>query len=158
MPVLKNLRHEQFAREYVATGIGAEAYRRAYPKAHPVTTARVNASRLLTIANIANRTAELRQVLARRADITEEKVLTDYQEALDLAKQQQRPREIVSAATAQAKLVGLLVDRKEVEQAVDFDRIANINGILEAVRRDAGEDAAAALAKAFGIEWKPEPT
>lgn len=35
MPILKNPRHEQFAREYVKTGVGAEAYRRVYPKAHP---------------------------------------------------------------------------------------------------------------------------
>ncbi len=33
MPILKNPRHEKFAREYVKTGVGAEAYRRVYPRA-----------------------------------------------------------------------------------------------------------------------------
>ena len=43
MGILKNPRHEKFAREYVKTGIGAEAYRRVYPRANPVSTARVSA-------------------------------------------------------------------------------------------------------------------
>jgi hypothetical protein len=81
-----------------------------------------------------------------------------FNSLLDLAKQQERPREIVGAATAQAKLVGLLVDHKEVEQPRDFDRMTDITGILEAVRRDAGEEAAEALAKAFTIMPKSEPT
>ncbi len=95
MPVLKNPRHEKFAREYVKTGVGAEAYRRVYPRAHPISTARVCASQLLTKPNIARRTAELRRALAKRADITEDKILTDYEEAIQLAKAQARPNAIV---------------------------------------------------------------
>jgi hypothetical protein len=48
MPILKNPRHEQFAREYVKIGIGAEAYRRVYPRIHPLETAKRNAYRLRT--------------------------------------------------------------------------------------------------------------
>jgi phage terminase small subunit len=151
MSVLKNPRHEKFAREYVKTGIGAEAYRRAYPRAHPISTARVCASQLLTKPNIASRTAELRQAIAKRADITEDKILTDYQAALDLAKIQEKPDSIVSAATAQAKLVGLLKGRI-VNEPNEIEQMENTSDILERVAKEAGPEAALALAKAFGLD------
>jgi len=151
MLVLKNPRHEKFAREYVKTGIGAEAYRRAYPRAHPISTARVCASQLLTKPNIASRTAELRQAIAKRADITEDKILTDYQAALDLAKIQEKPDSIVSAATAQAKLVGLLKGRI-VNEPNEIEQMENTSDILERVAKEAGPEAALALAKAFGLD------
>jgi hypothetical protein len=75
MAILKNPRHEKIAREYVKTRIGAEAYRRVYPRAHPVSTARVCASQLLTKPNIASRVAELRRAMAKRADIRKTKCL-----------------------------------------------------------------------------------
>jgi hypothetical protein len=92
MGILKNPRHEKFAREYVKTGIGAEAYRRVYPRANPVSTARVCACQLLTNPNIVRRTVELRKGLAKRADITEDKILTDYEEALELGKARKTKR------------------------------------------------------------------
>jgi terminase small subunit-like protein len=156
MPILKNPRHEQFAREYVKIGIGAEAYRRVYPKAHPRSTARVCASQLLTKPNIASRTVELRQAMAKRADITEDKILTDYEEALKLAKAQAKPDSIVNAATAQAKLVGLLKDRIETKNADDFENMDSISDILQAVADQAGPEAAAALSKAFGLDKLPK--
>ena len=146
MPILKNPRHEKFAREYVKTGIGAEAYRRVYPRAHPISTARVCASQLLTKPNIASRTVELRQAIAKRADITEDRILTDYQDALALAKKQEKPDSIVNAATAQAKLVGLLRDRIETKTVNDFENMESIDDILQAVTDQAGPEAAAALA------------
>jgi hypothetical protein len=151
MPILKNPRHEKFAREYVKIGIGAEAYRRAYPRAHPISTARVSASQLLTKPNIASRTTELRQAIAKRADITEDKILTDYQAALDLAKTQEKPDSIVNAATAQAKLVGLYKDRI-VNEPNEIDQMENVSDILEHVAKEAGPEIASALAKAFGLD------
>lgn len=85
----------------------------------------------------------------RRSDITFEKILSDYQLALDLAKQQEKPSEIVSAASAQAKLVGLIVDRRELGQAGDFDGLNDIEAIISKVREDVGNEAADAMARAF---------
>ncbi len=127
MPILKNPRHEKFAREYVKTGVGAEAYRRVYPRAHPMSTARVCASQLLTKPNIASRTVELRQAMAKRADITEDKILTDYQWAINQAKQDAKPDSVTAAATAQAKLVGLLRDRTEVGKPGDFEQLVPLH-------------------------------
>ena len=155
MPILKNPRHEQFAREYVKIGIGAEAYRRVYPHIHPLETAKRNSYRLRTYAHVDQRISELRQAMAKRADITEEKILTDYQEALQLAKAQQKPDAIVNAATAQAKLVGLLKDRIETKNVDDFDSMESISEILQAVEKQAGPEAALALSKAFGLAQSP---
>jgi phage terminase small subunit len=148
MGILKNPRHEKFAREYVKTGIGA--YRRVYPRANPVSTARVCASQLLTKPNIARRTIELKQAMAKRAHITEDKILTDYEEALRLAKAQGKPNAIIKAATAQAKLVGLLKDRIETKNVNDFEDMENIDDILQKVADEVGPEVAAALAKALG--------
>jgi Terminase small subunit len=156
MGILKNPRHEKFAREYVKTGIGAEAYRRVYPRAHPTSTARVCASQLLTKPNIASRTVELRHAMAKRADITEDKILTDYEEALQLAKAQAKPDSIINAATAQAKLVGLLKDRTETKNVNEFENMESIDDILQKVADEAGPEAAAALSKAFGLDKSPK--
>ena len=152
MGILKSPRHEKFAREYVKTGIGAEAYRRVYPRANPVSTARVCASQLLTKPNIARRAVELKQAMAKRAHITEDKILTDYEEALQLAKAQAKPNAIIKAATAQAKLVGLLKDRIETKNVNDFENLKSIDDILQKVADEVGPEAAAALAKAFGLD------
>ena len=45
-------KQKRFADYYIETGIGSEAYRRAYKSCKKEETARVNASRLLTNANI----------------------------------------------------------------------------------------------------------
>lgn len=152
MPTLKNPRHEQFAREYVKTGCGAEAYRRVYPRVKPLETAKRNAYRLRTYAHVDQRIQELRQAMAKRADITEDKILTDYQEALALAKEQQKPDSMVNAATAQAKLVGMLKDRIETKNVNDFENMDSISEILEAVATMAGPEAALALSKAFSLD------
>jgi hypothetical protein len=152
MPILKNQRHEKFAREYVKTGIGAEAYRRVYPRIDPIETAKRNAYRLRTYAHIDKRIQELRQAMAKRADITEDKILTDYQEALVLAKKQEKPDSMVNAATAQAKLVGLLRDRIETGSAGDFDNMDSVSEVLEAVAAEVSPEAALALSKAFGLD------
>ena len=155
MPNLKNSRHEQFAREYVKTGVGAEAYRRVYPHIDPLETAKRNAYRLRTYAHVDQRISELRQAMAKRADITEDKILTDYEEALRLARAQQKPDAMVNAATAQAKLVGLLRDRIETKNVDDFDSMDSASEILQAVEKQAGSQVASALSRAFGLDKSP---
>jgi len=94
--------------------------------------------------------------MAKRADITEDKILTDYQAALDLAKTQRKPDSIVNAATAQAKLVGLLKDRIETKNVDNFENMDSISDILQAVSDQAGPEAALALAKALGVDNSPK--
>lgn len=83
--------------------------------------------------------------MAKRADITEDKILSDYQEALNMAKKQEKPADIVNAATAQAKLVGLLRDRQEIGEPGDFDDMENISDVIATVEAEEGPEAAAML-------------
>jgi hypothetical protein len=156
MAALRNLRHEFFVRHYIETGgNGAEAYRRVseqFPNKPLINPhgARVIAHGIRKRPEVRRREQELRHKMAKKADITMEKVLSDYQDALDMAKMNAKPAEMISAATAQAKLVGLLRDRVETGQPGDFDGLENISDILEKVEQDMGAEAALALAKAFG--------
>ena len=151
MPALRNLRHEAFVREYLAGGVVTDAYAAVYKRASRRTAA-VNGSALLKRhAPVRARLAELQAEWLKKSDITIERILTDYQEALDLAKAQQRPNDIVNAATAQAKLVGLLKDR--VENTVNIDENMSPEDIIKAVAKEAGPEAAQAFANALGIDW-----
>lgn len=89
--------------------------------------------------------------IMRKASITFEKILTDYQEAMDLARDKGEPANIISAAREQARLVGLLIDRKEVGAAGDFENMESISDILTAVAAQAGPEAALALSQAFNL-------
>lgn len=90
--------------------------------------------------------------MAKKADITMDKVLSDLQEAMGMAKLQGKPSDIITAAMSQAKLVGLLRDRVETGGVGDFDGMENISEILQKVAEEAGPEAALALSKAFGID------
>lgn len=88
----------------------------------------------------------------KKSDITVEKVLKDYQYALDIAKHQGNSPAIVNAAQAQAKLVGLLRERVETGNVGDFGDATSIEGILEIVAKEAGPEAAMTLATMFGLK------
>ena len=161
MAELKYIRHEHLAREYIRTGgNGAEAYRRVtsrFPN-KPLRNrkaAAVIACGILKRPEVKRRVQELKDIMAKKSDITIEKVLTDYQVALEMAKGMGKPADVISAATAQAKLVGLLRDRVETGAVGDFDGIDNLPDILDKVAAEAGPEAAVALAKAFGLEAEP---
>ena len=87
----------------------------------------------------------------RKSDITLEKILNDYQSALEMAADSNKPGDMISAAREQARLVGLLVERREVGGVGEFEAMENVEEVLEAVAKEAGNEAAMALAKAFGI-------
>ena len=151
MPQLRNIRHERFIRQYLICGNGAEAYRRVYPNAKAVNTAKSNACHILSRPKTQRRIREIIRMTMKRSDITIEKVLTDYQEALDMARGQGKPGDIVSAATAQAKIVGHMRERVETGQPGDFDNYEDISAILEKVAAEAGPEAALAVANAFKL-------
>ena len=93
--------------------------------------------------------------LLKKADITVDRILNEYEEARLLATQQAKPEAMLSASEKKAKLVGLLVDRREVGNAGEFEQLTDISEILEKVRQEAGLEAAEALAKAFGLDVNP---
>jgi hypothetical protein len=152
MAALKNVRHEKFIREYVACDFnGAEAYRRVYPRHRP-NIACVSACQLLRVPKVRERLQEVQADITKLADVTVDRILTEYEQARQLAVKQEKPEAMLNASEKKVKLVGLLVDRREVGNAGDFEQMTEIGQILEKVREDAGAEAADALAKAFGID------
>ena len=155
--------HEVFIREFIKNGgNGAQAWRdmTVQLKRPPLTNKlsyKAIAYEALKRPEVKKRYEEIQRKMAKRADITEDAILSKYQEAYDLAKTEVKPETMVSAATAQAKLVGLLRDRIETGEAGDFDKMENISEILEAVAAQAGPEAALALSKAFGLESSINP-
>ena len=93
----------------------------------------------------------------KRSEVTIDKILTDYQEALELAKSQANSPAIVNAAQAQAKLVGLLRERVETGAVGEFGDTTTMEGILEVIAREAGEEAAMMMATMFGLSVPESP-
>ncbi len=157
MARLKNIRHETFARNYVVTGNLGQAYRETRialcdpPLTHP-DSARIIGHKISRKPKVARRIEELRTAMAKKSDITMDKVLTDLQEAINMARFQAKPNDLVNASMAQAKLVGLLRDRVETGSVGDFDGMESVAEILQKVADEAGSEAALILAKAFGLE------
>lgn len=165
--LLNNPRHERFAKLYVSEtangGSAVDAYRKVYKRSKGFNCAAAGTWRLLQNPKVKSRIMEMRMDIKRKADITFEKILSDYQFALDLAKAKDEPANIISAAREQAKLVGLLIDRKEVGSAGDFENMESISDILQAVADQAGPEAALALSQVFKLlpvsqtQKAPEP-
>jgi hypothetical protein len=155
---LANIRHEQFITELFRAEFNAsEAYRKVYPAVRQ-DVARVCASKLLASANVKRRLEERQQAMIKRADVTVDRILNEYEEARDLAKSQAKPEAMMAASEKKAKLVGLLVERRESGQPGDFDGLQDPAEIIARVANEAGHDAAKALAKAFGIISDDEGT
>lgn len=153
--MLKNPRQERFVKLYLMEmangGSATAAYRKVYTNATGFNCASASAHQLLKLPHIKSRIMEMRMDIKRKADITYEKILTNYEEALKLAKEKGDPANIIAAAREQAKLVGLIIDRKEVGGAGDFENMENISEILEAVAQQVGPEAALALSQAFKL-------
>jgi hypothetical protein len=157
MGILKRQRHEIFAREYLACENGAEAYRRTarrFPNAGPGLnnpgSAGVMAWKIMRRPEVKRRILELRTIMAKKADITLDKVLTDIQEAIQMAKAQAKPNELVTAAMAQAKLVGLLRERIETGTIAEYENLEN-SALLQKLSDDVGPEAAMLLAKKWNL-------
>ena len=98
--------------------------------------------------------------IVKRAEITEERILGKYEEAFEMAQEQGKTADMISAATAQAKLVGMLRERLEAGSPGDFDRLENVSDVLEALAARAGPEVAQKIGEALGvlqpIEAQPE--
>jgi hypothetical protein len=161
MGALRNQRHEFLVREYIklgGVGAGANAYRalsEKYPwkrKGVPSGCHAQLAYVILHRPEVKRREQELRANMAKRSDITEDKILTDYQDALNMAKLNAKPAEMISAATAQAKLVGLLRERVETGAPGDFTDTANKADILEQLNTLVGPELTLVAAQMLGLE------
>jgi hypothetical protein len=111
-----NPRQEAFAQNLVANGMNATvAYKAAGYSAKKDVTARNGAHELLTNPYVAARVSELQKLAAVKHAKTVDTLVSDLDDAIALARECKNPAAIVSGIVAQARLLGLLIDRQQVE-------------------------------------------
>lgn len=100
----------------VAKGLSySDAYREAY-NAEKMKTETVNNSafKLLINGEITARVEELKKRALKRYDLTVDDIITELEEARELAKQTSQSATMVSASMGKAKLLGMVVDSQNV--------------------------------------------
>jgi phage terminase small subunit len=146
MPALRNIRHERFARYWMRTGVAAQAYAKAGYETKPGRPTISAASRLLTHVDVQRRIRELRKQMAGRHRITVNTLLQDLADDRALARTLGQPSAAIAATQLTAKLVGLLVDRRERGQPGDFANLQTEEEVLAMVRAELGDASALVLA------------
>ncbi|EJL53925.1 Terminase small subunit [Rhizobium sp. CF122] len=112
MPPLSNQRHEAFCRAISRGEAASRAYGSIYHA--PTKTAEVNGSKLLRNPKVVDRIAELKGQAAKRTVKTVESLVSDLDETIAFARECRNPAAMVAAINAQARLLGLVVERSEV--------------------------------------------
>ncbi|SHI01856.1 terminase small subunit [Desulfofustis glycolicus] len=122
-------KQEQFAMEFVVTGNASEAYRRTYPRARnwKEGSVHVNASKLLSNANVQLRVEELKEAARSRHEVTIDSVVAEYDAIIKMALEMKQPSPAITAITKKAELYGLfdkhLRRRKDREMPKCSERI-----------------------------------
>lgn len=148
-----NPRQEKFVREYVKTGNGTKAYAKAGYSASTKTQASgaggpaTNAASRLLASDSVKQAIVAHQLRTRtRHDYTVDTLLGELDEARDLARETKQPSAAVQATTVKARLLGMIVERKETGAPGEFAALDSVQAILAAATKELGQDAARALA------------
>lgn len=129
MPPLSNARHERFAQELARGKTQEQAYIDA---GYSPNGARGASSKLQTIANIAQRVAELQERAAVRVELTLADIIQEIEEArlAALSAETVQASAAVSASKAKAELLGLGANKKiEVGGSDDLPPIQSVTRI-----------------------------
>lgn len=106
-------KQEAFA-QAIVTGVSqSDAYRAAYkvgPKTKPETVNQA-ASRIMADSNVRARVAELREPVAKRAQITLESHLDDLMRLRNMAAKEKQYSAAISAEISRGKAVGIYVEK-----------------------------------------------
>lgn len=150
-----NLRHREFILFYLKTGNAAQAYQAAGYKPSTRNSLDVCASRLLNSAKVQREIAKAQARIVKAADITVETLLSDLEEDRQLARKVKQPGSAIRATELKAKLTGHLVERKETGAPGEFVALRTRDDVLDAMRKELGEQAVALLLQVMA--GKPVP-
>lgn len=148
-----NPRQEKFVREYVKNGgNGTKAYVKAGYQASTkpslgttAPVAGVCASQLLKNPKVISAITAQHARIRTRHDYTVDTILGELEDDRRLAHASAQAGAAVSATIGKAKLLGMIVDRKEVGTPGDFAALDSIQAILALAAKELGNDAAAML-------------
>jgi hypothetical protein len=116
MPVLSNVRYERLAQNLAKGMPQHEAYTAAGFRLKPNAN-RSDASKAARFPEVQARVAELLERQARRLDVTVETLVGELDLMFKLALATKQPAAGVGATMGKAKLLGLVVDKAEVENS-----------------------------------------
>jgi len=123
-------KQEAFCLAYIETGNASEAYRRAgYSQNAAQKTIHEAASRLLADGKVSARVKELQGEVAKRFEITVDRIAEMLHEDRAFARECATPAAAVSATMGLAKLGGLLTDKTELTgkdgAAIQLEQVKN---------------------------------
>ena len=134
MPVLSNAKHELFCQHLALGKTASEAYELAGYK-----PSRSNASVLRAKQNISDRLSEILQESERKVvqqiEYTRDSILAELEEARLYAIEWKQSSGAWQAAMAKAKILGLIIHRREVGDVGAFDGHTDEQLVQEAARR-----------------------
>lgn len=93
--------------------------------------------------------------MLKRSDITIEKLLNDLVEDRELARSSKQASAAISATQLMAKLVGLLIDRKESGAPGEFGHLTSPEQVREKLAADYGPEVAQLLDAALRAAQAP---
>ena len=133
MPVLSNAKHELFCQHLALGKTASEAYEMAGYK-----PSRSNASVLRAKQNVSDRLSEILQQSERKIvqdiEYTRDSILAELEDARAFAFEKGNPSAAVSASIGKARVLGLIIDRREVGNVGKFDSWTDEQLIEEAAR------------------------
>lgn len=120
MPVLQNPLHERACQAYVVLGLPQhEAYLKAGFKTKQIgKSLRTTASRFFNRPEVKERIAQLQFETVKRVGVTIDHLLMELDDAYKMAMRLKHPAAAVGAVTTKAKLLGLMVDKSEVDAVI----------------------------------------
>ena len=121
-------KQEAFA-QAIVTGVNqSDAYRTAYKVRTNTKPETVNqaACRLMADSNISARVAELREQVAKKAQITLEGHLEDLMRLRNMAAKEKQYSAAIAAEVARGKASGVHVEKTQADVAVTFPRVINV--------------------------------
>jgi phage terminase small subunit len=134
MPVLSNAKQERFCQQLALGKTASEAYELAGYK-----PSRSNASVLKAKQNIADRIAEILQesekTVLKQIEYTRDVLLSELEEARQLALRLRQASAAVAATMGKAKILGLIIDGREVGDVGAFDHLTDEQLVEEAKKR-----------------------
>jgi hypothetical protein len=119
MPVLPNPRYERFAQGIAKGRTQHDAYKYAgFEPNQKAKDVRSNAGKLARKPEVAARIVELQEKQAKRIGVTVDALIEELDDMLKLAKRVKHPAAGVGAILAKGKLLGLIVDKAEIEGTI----------------------------------------
>jgi hypothetical protein len=134
MPVLSNAKHELFCQHLALGKTASDAYEMAGYK-----PSRSNASVLRAKQSVSDRLSEILQQSEEKVvgqiEYTRDALLSELEEERQLALKRGQASAAVAATMGKAKILGLIIDRREAGEVGAFDHLTDEELVAEATRR-----------------------